>query len=94
MWHTVLTLLKEKGEEGKNKKYFAKKMERRKSKLQALKKRTQERIEKDFFFGFCDFMNFFWDFWVIFAVRCLRITDFVSFPFCTFTIYIAPTVRY
>ena len=41
---------------------------------------TQERIEKDFFFGFCDFINFFWVFVFIFAVRCLKITDFVTFP--------------
>jgi hypothetical protein len=51
MWHTVFTILKEKGEEGQNKKYFAKKMERRKSKLQALKARTR-KIEKDFFLDF------------------------------------------
>ncbi len=46
-------------------------MERRKSKLQALK-RTQERIEKDIFFGFCDFMNFFWDFWIYFCSMLLE----------------------
>ncbi len=34
-----------------------------------------------FFFGFCEFMNFFLRFLVLFlAVRCLKITDFVSFP--------------
>jgi hypothetical protein len=43
MWHTVFTILKEKGEEGQNKKYFAKKMEIRKSKLQALKSAHKKR---------------------------------------------------
>ncbi len=66
MWHTIFTLLKEKGEEGQNKKYFAKKMERRKSKLiwcsQAHTRKDRER----FFFEFCDFVNFFLNFWVLF----------------------------
>ncbi len=38
---------------------------------------------------------FFWYFWVIFAVRCLKITDFVSFPFSTYPLqYISGTNEY
>jgi hypothetical protein len=43
VWHTVFTLFKRKGEKGQNKKYFAKKMERRKSKLLVLTGTHQKR---------------------------------------------------
>jgi hypothetical protein len=59
MWHTVYTIFKRKGEEGQNKKYLAKKWKEEKASQLGANRHTQERIEKDFFFGFCDFMNFF-----------------------------------
>ncbi len=57
MWHTVFTIWKKKVQEDRKKKLFAKKMERRKSKLPGAHRHTQEKIEK-FFLDFCDFKIF------------------------------------
>jgi hypothetical protein len=61
-------------------------MERRKSKLIWCLKAHIRKDRERFFFGFCDFIIFFWIFGFIVAVRCLEITDFVSFPFCTYAL--------
>ncbi len=55
---------------------------------------TQARTRKDrerFFFGFCDFMNFFWFFGFIFAVRCLK-NRFCFVPFVVPIQYITYSV--
>jgi hypothetical protein len=72
MWHTVFTVLKGKGEEGQNKKYLAKKKWKEEKASYRRSKRTQGKIEKNFFWGFCDFMNFFLDFWVYFCSTLLE----------------------
>ncbi len=70
-------------------------MERRKSKLLVLTGTHKKKDREEFFLDFCNFIKFFLDFGSIFAVRCLRITDFVSFPFCTHSVhYVTGTNEY
>jgi hypothetical protein len=58
VWHTIFTLLKEKGEEGQTKKIICKKNGKKEKQVTGVHRQTQERIEK-IFFGFCDFILFF-----------------------------------
>ncbi len=76
----------------RNKKIICKKNGKKKKQVAGAHRHTQERIEKSFFFGFCDFIIFFWIFGLLFAVRCLKITNFVSFPFCTDTVHYYPVL--
>ncbi len=82
MAYSIYIIEGKKVKEDRPKKINCKKNGKRISKYLGAHRHTQERIEKVFFFGFCDFIIFL-DFGFIFAVRCLKITDFVSFPYYT-----------
>jgi hypothetical protein len=58
MWHTVYTILKGKGEEGQNQKIVCKKNGKKKKQVTGAQAHTRKDRER-FFFGFCDFINFF-----------------------------------
>jgi hypothetical protein len=60
MWHTVFTIFKGKGEEGQNKKYFAKKWKEGKASYWCSQARIRKKIEKNFFWIFVILLNFFW----------------------------------
>jgi hypothetical protein len=79
VWHTIFTIFKEKGEEGQTKKIICKKNGKKEKQVAGAHRHAQERIEKEFFLDFVILLFFFGFFVFIFAVRCLKISDFVSF---------------
>ncbi len=55
-----------------NKKIICKKNRKKKKQVTGVHRHTQEKIEKNFFFGFCDFMTFFGIFGFIFGSTLLE----------------------